>query len=47
MVIDGPFAGLEAIYQMDNAEQRCMVLLNMLSKQVPLQVDANNLRKVI
>jgi transcriptional antiterminator RfaH len=46
MVVEGPFAGLEAIYQMDNAEQRCMVLLNMLSKQVPLQVDANNLRKV-
>ena len=46
VVLDGPFAGLEAIYQMDNAEQRCMVLLNMLSKQVPLQVDANNLRKV-
>lgn len=45
VVLDGPFNGLEAVYQMDNAQQRCVVLLNLLSKQVPLKIDAKHIRK--
>jgi len=46
VILDGPFAGLEAVYHMADAQQRCMVFLQMLSKQVPLQVAVNNLRKI-
>ena len=35
---DGPFEGVEAIYQMADAEGRVMVLLNILSKQVKMSV---------
>ena len=46
VVTDGPFVGVEAIYQMPDAEGRVMVLLNILSKQVKLSVQAGSLRKV-
>ncbi len=43
-VADGPFAGLEAIYQNIDAESRSMILLNILSK--PVTIDTASLRKV-
>jgi transcriptional antiterminator RfaH len=46
VVTDGPFVGLEAIYQMADAEDRVMVLLDILSKQVKLSVPPAHLRKV-
>lgn len=36
LVTDGPFAGIEAIYQMNDGESRAMVLIELLSKPVQL-----------
>ena len=44
-VADGPFAGLEAIYQNADAESRSMILLNILSKPVSMPIDTASLRK--
>ena len=44
VVAEGPFVGVEAIYQM--AEGRVMVLLNILSKQVKMSVPPASIRKV-
>lgn len=46
VVTDGPFVGVEAIYQMADAEGRVMVLLNILSKQVKMSVPPDSIRKV-
>ena len=45
-ITEGAFAGLEAIYQMNDAEGRAMVLLDLLSKLVAMTIDAASLRKV-
>jgi len=45
-ITEGAFAGLEAIYQMNDAEGRAMVLLDLLSKPVAMTIDAVSLRKV-
>ena len=46
VVTDGSFVGVEAIYQMADAEGRVMVLLNILSKQVKMSVSPASIRKV-
>lgn len=46
VVTDGPFVGVEAIYQMADAEGRVMVLLNILSKQVKMTVSPASISKV-
>ena len=46
VVTDGPFVGVEAIYQMADSEGRVMVLLNILSKQVKMSLPPGNIRKV-
>ena len=45
VVADGPFTGLEAIYQTTDAEKRSMILLEMLCKSVPMRIDTASLRK--
>ncbi|MCF8211374.1 MAG: transcription/translation regulatory transformer protein RfaH [Rhodoferax sp.] len=45
VITDGPFAGIEAIYQMSDAERRAVILLEILSKPVSMQIDAAQLRK--
>jgi transcriptional antiterminator RfaH len=45
IIADGPFAGLEAIYQNTDAESRSMVLLNILSKPVSMMIDIASLRR--
>jgi transcriptional antiterminator RfaH len=45
VITDGPFAGIEAIFQMADAERRAMVLLEILSKPVSMQIDSGQLRK--
>lgn len=45
VVADGPFVGLEAIYQTTDAESRSMILLEMLSKPVSMRIDTASLRK--
>lgn len=46
VITEGPFTGLEAAYQMADAEQRAMVLLHILSQPVPVRIGAASLRKV-
>ena len=45
-ITEGAFAGLDAIYQMNDAEGHAMVLLDLLSKPVAMTIDAASLRKV-
>ena len=45
VVSDGPFIGVEAIYQMADSEGRVMVLLDILSKQVKMRVLPAIIRK--
>ena len=43
---EGPFAGIEGIFQMVHGEQRVMVLIELLSKPVTVRVSPASLRKV-
>ncbi len=45
VVADGPFAGIEAIYQTADADRRAFILLEILSKPVSMQIDTGRLRK--
>ena len=45
-VTQGPFAGIEGIYQMTDGERRVMVLIELMSKPVTLQLEPTQLRKV-
>ena len=45
VITDGPFAGIEAIYQTTDAERRSMILLSMLNKPVPMCIEPGKLRK--
>lgn len=46
IVTHGPFAGIEAIYQMRDGESRVLVLIELLSKPVQLSVAPPSLRKI-
>ncbi len=46
VVTDGPFVGVEAIYQMADGEGRVILLLNILSKQVKMTVSPVSVRKI-
>jgi len=46
LIADGPFAGLEAIYQATNGEGRAMVLIELLGQSTKLQVPAASLSKL-
>lgn len=46
VLTEGPFAGLEGLYQMQDGERRVMVLIELMSKPVPLRVPASGLRKI-
>lgn len=45
VITDGPFAGIEAIYQIADAERRAVILLEILTKPVWMHIDAGRLRK--
>ena len=45
-VVTGPLAGLEAIYQMTDGEQRSLLLLEILSQTIRMPVDTAALRKI-
>lgn len=45
VITDGPFAGIEAIYQTTDAERRPMILLSMLNKPVSMRIEPGQLRK--
>ncbi|MFJ9450929.1 transcription/translation regulatory transformer protein RfaH [Herbaspirillum sp. NPDC101397] len=43
---EGAFAGIEGIYQMQDGENRVMVLIELLSKPVALRAPIANIRKL-
>jgi transcriptional antiterminator RfaH len=43
---EGPFSGIEAIYQMPEGESRAIVLIELLSKPTKLSVSPVQLRKL-
>lgn len=45
-VVEGIFAGFEAVYQMVDAEGRVMVLIELLSKPVQARIEPASLRKL-
>jgi transcriptional antiterminator RfaH len=45
VVTDGPFGGIEAIYQTADADRRAFILLEILSKPVTMHIDAGLLRR--
>ena len=45
MITEGPYAGIEAIYQAQEAERRSIILLQILSQSVPLKIETAQLRK--
>ena len=45
-ITQGPFSGIEAIYQLHDGESRAMVLINLLNKAVQLKIPPANLRKI-
>jgi len=45
-VVDGPFAGLEAVFQITNGEKRVIVLIEMLSRPVQVAVAPGSVRKL-
>jgi transcriptional antiterminator RfaH len=45
LLTEGPFAGIEGIYQMSDGEQRAMVLIELLGKSASLRIDIKSVRK--
>lgn len=45
VITDGPFAGIEAIYQTTDADRRATILLEILSTPVAMHIDTGHLRK--
>ena len=45
IITEGPFVGIEAIYQTTDAERRAFILLEFLNKPVSMRIDAGHLRK--
>ena len=45
VITDGPFAGIEAVYQTADAERRAFILLEILAKPASMHIDAGRLRK--
>ena len=46
VVSDGPFRGVEAIYQTTDGEGRVVILMELLSKPVQIKLMPSNLRKI-
>ena len=43
---EGPFAGIEGVFQTTDGEQRAMILIEFLSKQVTVRANPSSLRKI-
>ncbi len=46
LIKEGPFAGIEAIFEMDDGESRAMVLIDLLSKPTRLKLPIANLSQI-
>jgi transcriptional antiterminator RfaH len=44
-IVDGPLAGLEAVFKLTDAEQRSIVLLEIVNRMVSVRVKTASLRK--
>ena len=42
-ITQGPFAGLEAIYQSDDAQERSIILLEIMSRAARLRIETSSL----
>lgn len=45
-ITSGPFAGIEAIYQMDDGERRAMVLIELIQKPTRLEIDISHIEAI-
>lgn len=45
-ITQGPFAGLEAVYDMDDGERRAFVLIELLQKSARLPLDLADIRPI-
>lgn len=45
LVTEGPFVGLEGVYQISDGDQRVIVLIEMLSKPVELRTSIDQIQK--
>jgi transcriptional antiterminator RfaH len=45
-VADGPFSGVEAVYQMPSGDNRALVLIELMGKSVQMQIAPASLRKL-
>jgi transcriptional antiterminator RfaH len=46
LLTQGPFAGIEGIYQMADGDRRVMVLIELMSRKVAVPVEMGAVRKV-
>jgi transcriptional antiterminator RfaH len=44
-ISEGAFAGIEAVYEMDDGEERAMVLISMLSRPTRMSIPISNLKQ--
>mgnify|MGYP003331459342 FL=1 len=47
VITQGAFAGIEGIFQMSDGEQRVMVLIEIMSKQVPLRLAPHEVKSAV
>ena len=45
LVAEGPFAGIEAVYQTSDAQRRSHILIEILSRSVSMKIETGQLRK--
>lgn len=46
VITEGPFAGIEGVFEMTDGESRAMVLVELLSKVTRLKLPLNNISKI-
>jgi transcriptional antiterminator RfaH len=44
-IVDGPLAGIDAVFQLTDADQRAIVLLEIINRLVTVRVETSSLRK--
>jgi transcriptional antiterminator RfaH len=47
VITQGAFAGIEGMFQMSDGEQRVMVLIEIMSKQVPLRLAPHEVKSAV
>ncbi|WP_332880207.1 transcription termination/antitermination protein NusG [Oxalobacter vibrioformis] len=46
LITNGPFSGIEALFYLRDGDSRVMVLVELLSKGIPLSINPSKLRKI-